>query len=65
VKDRRGNDYIVVWQRLPDGTAASSVDRDIGNVRAIALVSPARQADKALGLSGRQLVKWRKARRRG
>jgi len=66
MRDRRGNEYTVVWQRLTGDRSYSSnpADWDIGQVRAIALMSPARQVDKARGLSGRQLVKWRKAQRR-
>jgi len=66
VKDRGGADYVTVWQRLYGDKSYSSnpADAEIGQVRAIGLLSPSRQADKALGLSGRQLRKYRKALRR-
>ena len=64
MKDRAGNAYVPVWERLPGEAGEAEVDREIGHVRQIGVLSPARQADKALGLSGRQRKKRRKALRR-
>ena len=54
--DREGNKYGVFW----------TVDRDDQGVesrRPVCVMSPSRQRRKALGLSGRQWVKYRKALR--
>lgn len=65
MKDRGNADYQPLFERVHTGGGfRGGVDADIGNVRVIALLSPTRQAQKALGLSGRQRVKRRKALRR-
>jgi len=65
VKDRGDADYQPIFQRIHNGDSfRSDVAASIGSVRIIALMSPSRQADKALALSGRQRVKRRKALRR-
>lgn len=65
VKDRNGQGYLVV-------TRAVKVHRALVNggssteARQVPcwVLSPTRQAEKLLGLSGRQLRKWRKEQRR-
>lgn len=65
MKDRGGADYLPLFERLhTDSDFRSDVEADIGNVRVIALMSPTRQREKALGLSGRQLKRFRKVQRR-
>lgn len=66
MNDRGGAAYLPLWQRQYGDQSYSSnpADWDIGNVRQIGWLSPSRQADKALGLSGRQLRKLRKRLRR-
>lgn len=66
MKDRGNADYLPLFERVHKADDfRSDVDADIGNVRVIALLSPTRQRERALGLSGRQRVKRRKALRRG
>jgi hypothetical protein len=55
MRDRENYEYLKMWLH----------DRQSGRTWAPgALISPARQAKKARGLSGRQGVRWRKAQRR-
>lgn len=67
MRDRGGAEYLTLFERQFGGKtdfSANPADWEIGQVRAVARLSPTRRRETALGLSGRQLVKWRKAQRR-
>lgn len=63
MKDREQNEYRMLTRRVSVGGGASSAIPGRYREVNVCLVSPARQAKKASGRTGRQWTKYRKAQR--
>lgn len=63
MKDRENNEYRMLTRRVSMGGSVSSAVQGRSREILVCLISPARQAKKASGRTGRQWVKYRKALR--